>query len=58
MLITLIISFEKHGNNMPHCTCLESKLSLSGTGYCFTTQMGFLLFFLMFTNCFCPNCNP
>lgn len=29
MLITLIISFEKHGNNMEHCTCLKSKLSLS-----------------------------
>lgn len=45
MLITLIISFEKHGNNMQHCTCLESKLSLSGTGYCFTTQMGFFAVF-------------
>lgn len=45
MLIKLIISFEKHRNNMEHCTYLKSKLSISGTHYCFTTQMVFCCFF-------------
>lgn len=40
MLITLIISFEKHGNNVEHCT-LKSKLSFNDTCYCFATQIFF-----------------
>lgn len=44
MLITLIISFEKHGNNVEHCT-LKSKLSFNDTCYCFATLFFFFCFF-------------
>lgn len=40
MLITLIISFEKHGNNVERCTCLKSKLSFNDS-YSFTIQIFF-----------------